>query len=138
MKGSCMCGAVKISAEPARDTLSACHCDMCRQWCSGPFIAFESKPGARIQGPAKAVQTSEWAERGHCPECGSSLWYRMTSPEGSYNFAAGLFDTGDMPIGIEVWIDEKPAGYSLTGEHKKMTGAEIIAFFAPNDEGDAK
>ncbi|KMW59700.1 Gfa-like protein [Candidatus Rhodobacter oscarellae] len=135
MKGQCMCGAVTVTAELARDNLTACHCEMCRRWCSGPFVAVEAKPGAKITGPAKVVQTSDWAERAHCAECGSGLWYRMTDPAGPHRFAAGLFDTGEMPIALEVWIDQKPAGYAFAGERRQMTGAEIVAFFTGPSDG---
>ena len=129
LQGQCMCGAVTIAADSVRDTLTACHCDMCRRWCSGPFIAFEAASGSlSITGPVKRMQTSDWAERAICESCGAPLWYRMTDEDGrSYNLAAGLFETGDMPIAMEVWIDEKPAGYAFAGERKQLTGAQIIA-----------
>ena len=135
MNGRCMCGAVTLKAQPARESLSACHCDMCRRWCSGPFVAFEAvSETLHVDGPIKRMQTSDWAERAVCAECGSALWYHMTDEPGrSYNLAAGLFDTGAMPISIEVWIDEKPEGYALAGERRQMTGAEVLAFFGAED-----
>lgn len=128
MNGQCLCGAVKVSATPARETLTACHCDMCRKMCSGPFIAIEAALGTlTVDGPVKRLQTSEWAERAFCEDCGSTLWYHMTEEGRAYHLSAGLFETGDMPINMEVWIDEKPSGYSFAGERKQLTGAEIIA-----------
>ena len=127
MQGACLCGAVQITAEPAREKLTVCHCGMCRKWCSGPFVSMAAKPeSVSISGPVALRQTSEWAERAHCGECGSALWYRQTEPQSAHNFAAGLFDTGEMALGLELWIDAKPAGYALEGDHRRMTGAEII------------
>jgi len=142
MNGQCMCGAVKVAAEPARDALTACHCNMCRQWSSGPFMAMSAIPGSvRVEGPVKVFQSSDWAERAFCETCGSNLWYRITAKgpgHGHHQLAAGLFDTGDTPIGLEVFIDEKPAGYEFTGARKQMTGAEIMAAFAPKNEGESR
>lgn len=139
MNGQCLCGAVSVTMTPARDKLTACHCDMCRRWCSGPFVSIEAAPDPTISGPAKVIQTSDWAERAHCDECGSSLWYRMTEPAGSHNFAAGLFETAERPIGLEVWIDKKPSGYAFAGDRRQMTSEELLAFFAPkNNEGAPK
>lgn len=135
MNGQCLCGAVRIEMEPARQKLTVCHCDMCRRWCSGPFFSIQGKAGATIDGPAKAVKTSEWAERGHCGACGSNLWYRMTDPEGPINFAAGLFETGEIPVGLEVWVDEKPDGFALMGDQKRMTGAQVLAAMGIAEDG---
>ena len=140
MNGKCMCGAVKVAGEPSQASMSACHCDMCRRWCGGPFIAVQMVHGStEISGPAKRVQTSDWAERAFCSECGSTLWYRMTDEaDRSYNFAAGLFETGDMPIALEVWIDEKPSGYAFAGARKQMTGPEVLAIFEPDAQPNAQ
>ncbi len=66
-----------------------------------------------IDGPARRFQSSDWAERGFCDTCGSNLWYRITAEgpgHGQYNFAAGLFDTGDMKIGREFsWTPSRRA-----------------------------
>lgn len=34
-----------------------------------------------IEGPANAVASSSWAERGFCSECDTPLWYRLTSED---------------------------------------------------------
>ncbi|MGI9390717.1 MAG: GFA family protein [Boseongicola sp.] len=139
LNGQCMCGAVKISAEPARNSLSACHCEMCRQWTSGALVALEAKSGTvNVVGPAKVFQSSEWAERAFCETCGSNLWYRITADgpgKGQYQLAAGLFDVSGMHLGLEVFIDSKPDAYAFEGERRQMTGQEIFEFFAPEDEG---
>ena len=134
-----MCGAVTITAEPARQSLSACHCDMCRQWCTSAFMAIEAKAGSvQIEGPVKVFQSSDWAERAFCERCGSNLWYRITAEgpgHGQHQLAAGLFDVSGMHLGLEVFIDFKPDAYAFAGERKQMTGEEIIALFAPPEDG---
>lgn len=35
MKGTCLCGAIEVTA-PQHNEVSFCHCDMCRKWSSGP------------------------------------------------------------------------------------------------------
>ncbi len=137
MDGQCLCGAVTVTAEPARAGLSACHCDMCRRWTSSALIAFEAVEGSvTAEGPVRTFTSSDWAERAFCEVCGSNLWYRITAPgplHGQYQMAAGLFDIGDMPIKLEVFIDRKPAGYAFAGERRQMTEAEVFALYAPKD-----
>ena len=145
LTGKCMCGAVTITAEPdtggmSEGGLGACHCGMCRAWTSSAFVEFTAKRGSvTVEGPARARQTSEWAERAFCSECGSPLWYRVTAegPEGGqYQLSAGLFENaGGLDLRLEVFIDKKPDGYAFAGERKTMTEAEIYAMFAPPEEG---
>jgi len=138
MNGQCMCGAVKVTAKPARSSLSACHCDMCRRWSSGAFVALEAEEGSlTVEGPIKVFQSSEWAERAFCGRCGSNLWYRITAPgpgHGQYQLAAGLFDVNGMHLGLEVFIDSKPDAYAFEGERKQMTAQECFDMFAPKEE----
>jgi hypothetical protein len=134
-----MCGAVTVTAEPARNSLSACHCDMCRAWTSSVFIAIECAPGdATAEGPVKVMETSPWARRAICAECGSPIWYELKAgPEaGQRQVAAGLFpDAGGMPLRLEVFIDKKPHGYTFEGGdgRRQMTEAEIFELYAPKD-----
>ena len=141
LTGKCLCGAVTVTAAPARGSLSACHCDMCRAWTSGVFVAMECAPGAATAtGPVRTLETSEWAKRAICAECGSPLWYELKAGPyaGQRQVAAGLFhDLGNMRLGLEVYIDKKPHGYSFEGgaQRKQMTEAEVIAAFAPPQDG---
>ena len=143
LHGTCLCGAVTVSAEPARDGLSVCHCDMCRAWSTSMFMAFEARRGTvTAQGPVTTYTSSEWAERAFCGQCGSPLWYRITAEgpmHGQYQVAAGLFaDAGGMSPKLEVYIDRKPVGYALEGTRRTMTEAEVIAAYAPKTEGEAE
>ncbi|MDJ0825064.1 MAG: GFA family protein [Rhodobacter sp.] len=139
MQGRCLCGAVIVSAELARRSLSACHCDMCRQWTSSAFMAIDAKVGSvQVEGPVKVFQSSDWAERAFCEVCGSNLWYRITAEgpgHGQHQLAAGLFDVNGMYLGLEVFIDSKPDAYAFEGERRQMTGEEIVAYFAPKEDG---
>ena len=143
--GQCMCGAVTVEAEIAKPGLTACHCDMCRRWSSGAFVAITTVPGSVVaKGPFRVVQTSEWAERAFCTECGSPLWYRVTiempNEDNSHQLAAGLFDNAaGLPLKLEVFIDKKPEGYAFEGgdNRRQMTEAEVFAIYGPEaDESE--
>jgi len=142
LNGQCMCGAVTVKAEPKRKSLSACHCDMCRRWSSGIFMAIDTVEGTvQVEGPVRVFQSSEWAERAFCERCGSNLWYRITAEgpgHGQYQLASGLFDVNGMHLGLEVFIDGKPDAYAFEGERKQMTGQEVFDIYAPKEEGDAQ
>lgn len=139
LNGQCMCGAVTINASPARDAIGACHCDMCRRWTSSMLITFEAEPDFVVSGPVRTYRSSEWAERSFCENCGSALWYRMTAPgpmHGKTQISAGLFeDSTGADLRLELYIDRKPSGYAFEGNRRQMTEDEVIAAFAPNNDG---
>jgi hypothetical protein len=111
---------------------------MCRRHTSGAFFSIPTDPDSiTITGPAKSFRSSEWAERGFCETCGSTLWY-STVHDGVKNLSAGLFDNaGGAPLTLEYFVDNCPQGYALAGDHKRLTTEDTIALFAP-EEGNAQ
>jgi hypothetical protein len=109
---------------------------MCRQHTSGMFISIDTgQEGMEITGPARSFRSSDWAERGFCESCGSTLWYG-TVHEGARHLAAGLFaNAGDGTMKLEFFADRCPSGYRLAGDHKRLSTEETIALFA--DAGEA-
>ena len=130
--GSCLCGAVRLSARRVADDMHACHCGMCRRWGGGPLLAVQVEAGdAAWQGEdAIAVHdSSPWAERGFCSRCGTHLFYRMKAT-GTLEVPHGLFD-GDLPVRFasEIFADRASHAYAFAGERKRLSEAETIALF---------
>ncbi|MGD8440052.1 MAG: GFA family protein [Holophagae bacterium] len=129
--GSCLCGAVRITAHHASDRVGACHCSMCRTWGGGPLMAVDCGTQVDIEGEEHVTvfDSSAWAERGFCSKCGSHLFYRLKQ-KGQVIASAGLFDdqTG-FTFDHQVFIDEKPDYYDFANETRNMTAAEVFATF---------
>lgn len=100
-KGRCECGAVAFEVMGAREDISLCHCSQCRRT-SGHFWASTHAPFDQVKftndSGLKWYASSDFAKRGFCKECGSSLFYR-TNDEDGIGIAAGCFDspTGFVP-----------------------------------------
>lgn len=135
LHGRCMCGAVTIRAAGGKPILRACHCDMCRRWSSSMFMSVPTDPESiEVDGPVRIFRSSEWAERAFCGTCGSSLWY-MTFEDRVRQLAAGLFeDAAGGTLKLEFFADRKPHGYTLSGDHRRLSKAECLDLFAPKDE----
>lgn len=132
LKGQCMCGAVKFSATVDEPRVSACHCEMCRRWSSGPYLAVKCSAVA-FEGDdtIRRIRSSDWAERGFCAECGSNLFYQLIGSDEHY-VSAGLFEDQSLfRMSLQVFTDSRPPYYEFAGETKMMTGAEVFAAFAP-------
>ena len=55
-KGSCLCGAVRVTANTQGDGMAACHCTICRKWGGGPLLAVRIADPLRLIG-CPAVDT---------------------------------------------------------------------------------
>jgi len=133
LAGACMCGAVKVTATANKPSVSVCHCDMCRRWSAGPFMAVNCQ-AVNFEGQENInrIRSSGWAERGFCTACGSNLFYHIIDSR-EYQISAGLFDDqSKMRMSLQVFTDFKPSFYEFANKTKMMTGAEVIALFAPS------
>lgn len=131
--GKCLCGAVELEIELANaiSEIAACHCSMCRNWLGGPMLAIDSGVLKSIKNESSITryQSSEWAERGFCNKCGTSLFYYL-KPADQYHFPVGLLeDKLQFKFSHQIFIDEKPEYYSFSNETENMTGSEVFAHF---------
>jgi len=128
--GGCLCGAVTFTAAEVGAAHHACHCGMCRRWAGSPLLA-ASADGLAFAGEENisVYDSSDWAERGFCKVCGSSLFYRLKET-GGYHIPVGVFDDqSSFHIVGEIFHDRKPPGYDFAGDHPRLTEAETMAMF---------
>ena len=129
MKGHCLCGAIEVVANESSE-IGLCHCSMCRRWTSGPFFAVHCDDKVQFNGSTlKTFRSSEWAERGFCDTCGSTLYYRLV-PDGEYFVSAGLFQENAFELASQIFIDEKPGFYALANQTPMLTGPQVFEQFA--------
>ena len=136
-KGSCLCGAVQVTAKTMHHKVGACHCGMCRKWTGGPLMAVDCGTDVSFKGEQhiKVYNSSDWAERGFCGQCGSHLFYRLKGNQ-QYMMPAGLFeDCKDLVFDHQIFIESKPSYYSFANDTHNMTGEEAFAQFAPSSDG---
>ena len=129
---SCLCGSVKVKAKTINPKFTVCHCDTCRSWGGGPFFAVQCGADVDIEGEEKisVYQSSPWASRGFCSDCGTHLFYRLNKT-GEYNMPVGLFPTlKGLEMNMQYFSDKRPDYYCFSNETKEMTEADIQAYFA--------
>lgn len=132
LKGSCLCGAVTLTADKFQGNLGACHCGICRKWGGGPFLCIDCGTDVQLDGTehVTAYDSSAWGQRGFCKHCGTHLFFRFKEAN-QYVVPIGLFD--DQPqvsFDNQIFIDEKPEYYAFANDTACMTGAEVVAKFA--------
>jgi len=134
--GSCLCGSVTYELAEEPKSYGACHCEMCRKFSGGIELGIQVMPGGVKFKPTQTLaiyESSDWAERGFCVSCGSSIFWRLTAEgemEGMFSIAAGsLDDMSGLKFEAEVYVDHKPDSYDFAGERTKMTEAEVLEAF---------
>jgi hypothetical protein len=128
---SYLCGAVKITAEEINPKFTVCHCQSCRTWGGAPFFAVQCGTKVHIEGSdnVKMYQSSAWASRGFCVECGTHLFYKLKASS-EYNMPVGLFpNLKGLEMDMQYFSDMRPSYYCFANETKEMTTAEIMAYF---------
>lgn len=101
VKGRCDCGAVCFEVAAIREAVTVCHCGQCRRtsghlWAS-THAAYDQLVFTNDQG-LTWYKSSEFAKRGFCKNCGSSLFFRVNDEDG-VGIAAGCLD---LPTGLQV------------------------------------
>ena len=92
IQGQCLCGAVRFRTEAEPQGASACHCGQCRRmsghvWAS----AYVPKDALTVEGEVRWFDSSDKAQRGFCPDCGSFLFWKAHD-EDTISFALGALD----------------------------------------------
>ena len=79
IKGGCLCGAVRYTAEADPTSATVCHCRDCQKFTGSAFAALvrANKEAVTIEGTLKTFTSLGGSGnpilRHFCPECGSSI-----------------------------------------------------------------
>ncbi len=121
--GGCECGKVRFETPEVRKSVTVCHCGQCRrtsghQWAAtnAPFdtVTFTEDDGLTWYA------SSDWAKRGFCKFCGSSLFYRMNDEEGIGIAAGCLDDTSGMKVEKHIFVADKGDYYDIGDDALKI------------------
>lgn len=130
INGECLCGSVSFSTK-ATDHVDACHCNMCRKWGGSAFMGVDVRDGDvvfKADDTLTWFDSSDWAKRGFCGKCGSNLFYRLKELPDFWAISAGTLELpASTELSKEIFIEEKPAFYDLSGTHPKLTGEAFMA-----------
>lgn len=122
-RATCACGqlAAEYAGEPVR--ISVCHCLDCKRRSGSAFAAQARFPeeAVTITGESRIWRRVSdgggVAEFGFCPECGSTVFYRIDSMPGLVAIPLGAFaDPAFPPPAFSVYENRKHAWVEIIGE----------------------
>ncbi|MEM7120991.1 MAG: GFA family protein [Pseudomonadota bacterium] len=99
--GGCQCGAVRFEACRRLTGAFICHCRMCQRATGSAFSATTLYPrdAVKLTGEIRWYASSDIADRGFCPNCGTSVVIRYHPPAWSGWYAISV-TTHDDPESI--------------------------------------
>lgn len=123
--GGCLCGEITYQVSGPLRPVIACHCRQCRKT-SGHHVAATSAPveTITITGSPKWFRSSERAERGFCPVCGSNLFWR--TPGHMSIFAGTLEDGHGAKLAGHIYCANKGEYYDITDDLPKADGYDPV------------
>lgn len=99
--GGCLCGDIRYAAEGEPYHENICHCVQCRLATGAPFAAFFSLPRAAVRWlgvEPRRFRSSDIAERGFCPRCGTSLTYESLTKPAEIDLAIATLDAPEAVV----------------------------------------
>jgi hypothetical protein len=133
-EGGCLCGAIRFqsTASPLRGVI--CHCSMCRKHSGAPVLAFVHFPAASfvwLNGLPARYRSSQFAERGFCAKCGSTVSMHEEVLADRIQIAIGSLDEpGRVRPDDHVWTQEQIEWFEIDDD--------LPRFSASSDAVDSK
>jgi hypothetical protein len=124
-EGGCLCGAIRYrtTAAPVRGVI--CHCTFCRRHSGAPALAFVHFPVESFQwlgAQPSWFRSSEFAERGFCPACGSTLGMREDVLGDRVQVCIGsLDDARHVRIDDHVWTSSRLPWFDTRDDLPRFT-----------------
>ncbi|NEQ54614.1 MAG: GFA family protein [Leptolyngbya sp. SIO3F4] len=116
LSGYCLCKAISFTI-PMPTRFDACHCIDCRRWHGVSIVGIDSTEVTLVGDTPtlKWFSSSDWAERGFCGRCGSSLFYRLKSNPAKWSVYIGTLTNipKNIPLGTQYFLQQKPNTYAL-------------------------
>ena len=123
--GGCLCGGVRYHVTGPLRSVVYCHCSQCRRT-SGHFVAATAVAKDALTVVAddslEWFASSEFASRGFCSRCGSSLFWLSEARDQVSIMAGTLDESTGLEAGEHIFVKAKGDYYDLTDDLPKASG----------------
>ncbi|EOA9032783.1 GFA family protein [Vibrio harveyi] len=124
LKGSCLCGKVKIEVADEFKYMGNCHCSECRKFTGSDYssaggVALDKLIVIEGEEHIQTYQKSANTELSFCCHCGSSLYSKKNN--GIVNVRLGILD--DIPAdkpSFHIFVGSKAPWNEITDELKQF------------------
>lgn len=130
IKGGCLCGSIRFEISMPAISTGYCHCRICQKLTGSAMSTWTAFPASAVHFPAAAPRyyaSSPIAQRGFCPDCGSSLTYRLTAPRPAAYlvvFTASLDEPQNFPPAVHGGIESRMPWLEILDDLPRTTCSE--------------
>jgi len=112
--GQCLCGAMRYRAKNLSD-IWWCHCKQCQRL-TGLYVAAAgvARSDLEITGEVNWLPISDKSQSGHCPKCGSYVFWNAKDFSTISILAGSLNDTEDLVVKGHIFVSEKASFYAIS------------------------
>jgi hypothetical protein len=141
-EGGCLCGAIRYRATAAPVRGVICHCTMCRKHSGAPALAFMHFPINQFEwvlGNPTRYQSSAFAQRGFCSNCGSTLTMHEDVLADRVQIAVGSLDQPErVRIDDHVWTEMQLPWFQIADQLPRFVqSSPAVPTKALDDEAEA-
>jgi len=115
-EGGCQCGRIRYRVSGTPSNTCNCHCSQCRMAAGAAFVTWSEFPAEAVTFTKERPQfyrSSDAAERGFCPACGTSLTFCYLDGAAIDIATATLDDPNTLPPQENIWTRSKLAWVTL-------------------------
>src|SRR5579875_464286 len=126
LTGGCKCGHVRYETDGEPRSATLCYCEDCRRATGAHVVAWFTVPAAslRFTTAPKRVVSSDIADRGFCPECGTQIYWQSRREPALIDITTGSLDEPDLvPPRDHVQTASRPAWAEIAGHLPQYRGA---------------
>ncbi len=123
--GGCLCGAIRCESTEPPNWVKYCHCRICQQAYGGLYAVGLEFPGEAFRytkGEVTYYQSSSWAKRGFCANCGSPVDHLYVNDPDPIVCIGTLDHPEDWPPGSHVGIESKVPWYVISDDLPQQLG----------------
>ncbi|MEE9479168.1 MAG: GFA family protein [Kiloniellales bacterium] len=129
--GGCFCGQLRYRVEGPIDSVTHCHCAMCRRASGGTLMTWLTVPRARFtftQGTPATFNSSDHGARTFCTNCGTHIGFTSTHDPASIDVTVVSLDhPEDFPPDRHIWTESRLPWLHIDGQlpaYEKWTPPE--------------
>ncbi len=108
-EGGCQCGQIRYRITGECSNTTNCHCTQCRMATGAPYGTWSEFPATAVTFTTRPqyFSSSDSAERGFCPNCGTALTFCYLEGD-TVDIATATLDNPDaFPPVDHLWVESK-------------------------------
>lgn len=137
-EGGCLCGALRYRATAAPLRCMICHCTSCRRHSGAPcmsFVHFSVDTFTWLGSEPIRYRSSQYAERGFCPRCGSTVSMHEQVLNDRVQVALGSLDEPDRVAPDDhVWTRSRLAWLDIRDDRPRFETSSAAVPSAADDD----